>query len=1224
MQYRLVVNKKHEFAFEERELSERYSQNISFALVYDISGLESLEEVVEYSADILYSPNTDCFKIFSKNDDFFEVYPEDRFFRYSLKDAQFDQRADAAEQCFKLILPEVKVKIKASKLIGFESAKIYEQLKNKIQKSLINPVDTVLCEHGINDFHQLKTKDYQVEYIDDISSISSLSDPDIKHINDFFKSIGRRPTKTEILVLETYWSDHCRHTSFFTHLNNIIISNHKSVIPVKEAYDEFLANRAFLDRGGIPISLMELGTINSRLELKKGRLQDLDKSEEINACSIHRKVYDKVGGEYDYTIMFKNETHNHPTEIEPFGGAATCLGGAIRDPLSGRAYVYNSMRISGAASPHTAIEDTLEGKLPQADICRIAAEGFSSYGNQIGIATGLVDELYHSGYMAKRMEVGAVIAATMTSNIQRERPEKDDIILLIGGRTGRDGIGGATGSSSEQTNESIEKSAAEVQKGNAPEERKLQRLFRNPDFARRIKRCNDFGAGGVCVAVGELAYSLEIYLDKVKLKYNDLSPTEIAISESQERMAIVIAPEDLPIVTELCDTENVESTVIARVTNSGNVIMKYGNHEFFNIPRKFIDTNGARNKAEIRIDKVYEGDALKTKAPMISLQKSHKIPDPYNKIFDENNSAKRGLIEQFDNSIGAGTILLPFGGRQLETPTQVAACLIPLAQNHPPIGRESTTATIMSYGFNPDMSVSPFYMGIYSVLEATAKIVAAGACYQSIRLSLQEYFPKMRDNWNLPFEALLGASKTMTALGLAAIGGKDSMSGSYGDISVPPTLITFGFTTEQADRILSPELKSTQSNLYLLSSGRADANRLMPDFSSITDDYKKLYSLIPQNKILSAYALGRGGIAAAIVKMALGNRIGAKIDHESAYDYIYGAIIVESEHELPFVKIGRTNSESNVQIGTDIFELETASKIFSGIMEDIYPYKPIPDFSEYVSKNIKRSETLQNRKPNRVFIPVFPGTNSEDDMERKFLNAGANPIIKIFRNKTQEEASQSIIEFKKEIDAADILVLSGGFSAGDEPDGSAKFIASVFRNPLLTEAVHNLIERKGLILGVCNGFQALVRLGLIPYGRIVDTREDSPVLTTNQRGRHIAAISPVRIESTDSPWMKYHKKGDIIMTAFSHGEGRFYGNESVIEDLKNKNAIATSYIEKGFNGSCSEIEGAFAANGQIFGKMGHIERVSDGAYKNATFNFSNFIIQAGADYKGVKRRENED
>ncbi len=1211
---RIVVRKKEEFAEQ---------SPIRQSIVYDVEGVDR-ETLLNISEGILFTKVTDDYFVFEKDVDF-EAHVKPNYLFYSLKRGQFDQRADAAEQCLKLKLEGIEPTIRSYILAEADNA-------DDLKAVLINPVDTERC--GLSIPEGLSLDEEGDEEMGDMSS--ALSPEDLALIDAYFEKQGRQPTETEMKVLDTYWSDHCRHTTFNTELS-VFFEEDSSNEVVKKEYDKVLAMRAELGRGDKTMSLMELATLDARYLRSKGELQDMDISEEINACSIKRPIRDARGNSRDYLVMFKNETHNHPTEIEPFGGAATCIGGAIRDPLSGRSFVYNSMRLSGAGNPYMKTSDLLPGKLMQQDICQLAAAGFSSYGNQVGLATGLVDEVYHAGYTAKRFEAGAVIGAAPVENVVRERPEAGDIVLMIGGRTGRDGVGGASGSSNVHTDKSIEKSGAEVQKGNAPEERKLQRLFRKKAFAQCIRRCNDFGAGGVSVAVGELADSLEIYLDRAPLKYKGLSPTEIAVSESQERMAIVINPRDLEKIQAMCDEENVESTVIAEVKDDGRVRMLYKEKVVFDIERSFIDSAGARRSADIRVGAISAppvkmSDAVRFDGATAAVGGVETADEEVLEFFNESSCAKKGLVELFDNSVGSGTVLYPFAGARMMSPAPAAVAKVPVE------GEDSVTASVMAYGFNPDMSVSPFYMGRSSVLESAAKVVAAGANIDTVYLSMQEFFPKLKDNWNEPFEALLGAGSAMRGLGLAAIGGKDSMSGTYQDIDVPATLVSFAFTTEAVSNILGSAFVG--GNIYLVGD---HARGSEVDFKKVKADYQKVYQLNVEGKITAALSVSEGGVAATVAKMAFGNGAGAELTVDSPFDYRYGALVVESKHELPFEKIGvsKVGAETLTVNGKE-FALSDLEKQYLGILNTIYPYEK-PEYTElpkgkdlvdndlvngktifsesesalsktkedFVSERISRREALAKIGKNvRVFLPSFPGTNSEYDMKREFERYGCTVDDFVFVNKTEEEMTASIAKMEEKIQAADIVAISGGFTAGDEPDGSAKFIASVFRNDKIMNAVHKFLDRDGLMLGICNGFQALVRLGLIPHGRIT---EQAAVMDYNIKRKHIAKVSPVRIECTDSPWLSLHNVGDVVMTVFSHGEGRFRFAGSHVQ-------AATTYTERGMNGSDQDIEGAIALDGRIFGKMGHIERASIGTYKNVPYTFDTKIIQSGVAYCAKKNQ----
>jgi phosphoribosylformylglycinamidine synthase len=1041
---------------------------------------------------------------------------------------------------------------------------------------------------------------------------------DIKYIQKYFVDESRNPTITELKVLDTYWSDHCRHTTFLTKLEDIEFENDNYI---KDTYNRYIDIRKEIGRDK-DITLMDLAIIMMKYQVEMGRLDNLDISDEVNACTINVSV-DVNGKDEDYLIMFKNETHNHPTEIEPFGGASTCLGGAIRDPLSGRSYVYQGMRVTGAGDPRKAIENTIEGKLPQKIITKKAAQGFSSYGNQIGLATGLVDEIYNDGFIAKRMEVGAVVGATPKKDVNRIKPADGDLILLIGGKTGRDGCGGATGSSKKHSKESILLSGAEVQKGNAPEERKLQRLYRIPEFSKAIKKSNDFGAGGVSVAIGELAESLTVNLDNVPKKYEGLNGTELAISESQERMAIVIDKNDLEMIKNHCKVENVEATVVAEVTDSGRFIMKWRDKEIFNISREFIETNGVMKTSKVKVV-----------SPKNNYFKNEKVIDLKEKfestLKDINICSKKGLTEMFDSTIGAGTVLMPFGGKYMNTPIQSMVAKVPVLDG------ETNTCTIMSYGYDSEIGKwSPYHAGIYNVLSSIAKIVSTGGNYKDIRLSFQEYFEtlgQIPEKWGKPFAALLGTIKVQDEFSLAAIGGKDSMSGTFNEINVPPTLISFALAQADFRNVISPEFKNNDSYIYQL---KIDMdNEFLPNFDKLKKGYSVITEMIKNKEILSSYAVSVGGIAESISKMAFGNRIGFEFNDEITNEEIfalqYGSIIFETSKEINndlFNLIGKTIKEYYIKKSDVIIDLNEIEKLWEEPLDEIFPRFEDESVKiteiKYVEEERKYSKKIID-KP-KVFIPVFPGTNCEFDTKRAFEKVGGEGNIVVFRNQSKEDIESSIDEMVKVINESQIIAIPGGFSAGDEPEGSGKFIASVFRNEKIKKAVENLLnERDGLIIGICNGFQALIKLGLLPYGDIRSLDEFSPTLTFNKIGRHISNIAGVKMVSNKSPWLKEANFDDIYNTPMSHGEGRFYAGEEVIKDLINKGQIVTRYVDFNgdiasdgkfnFNGSVEAIEGLVSENGRIFGKMGHVERINDNVLINIYDKKDMKIFESGIKY----------
>ena len=1158
-----------------------------------------------------------------------------------------------------LLTEKEKVPVKSSKIIILKGNLNEEEIR-KIKSYYINPIDSRevsplskvleenleepnevqvlncfldLNEEGLKNFHRDKSLAMSLE--------------DLKLIRDYFKSEDRNPTITEIKVIDTYWSDHCRHTTFETIIKDVYIEDSKYSEPIKKAYEDYKNSRAYVygeNLNNKEVKLMDLATIAMKELRKRGKLDDLDVSEEINACSINIEIETDKGTE-EYLLMFKNETHNHPTEIEPFGGAATCLGGAIRDPLSGRSYVYQAMRVTGSADPTVGICETLKGKLPQRKITLGAAHGYSSYGNQIGLATGQVSEIYHPNYAAKRMEVGAVIAATPKENVIRLKPSKGDIVILLGGRTGRDGIGGATGSSKEHTEESINQCGAEVQKGNAPTERKIQRLFRNKEVAQMIKRCNDFGAGGVSVAIGELCRGIDIDLNKVPKKYEGLDGTELAISESQERMAVVISSENADRFIKLSEDENLEATIVAEVTDTDRLRMLWKDKTIVDIKRSFLDTNGA--KQEI---------SLKVKSPSAYPYevKNCDVKEEWLKsLRNLNVCSQKGLIERFDSTIGGGTVLMPLGGRYQLTPAEGMAAKIPV------LGGESREASLMTYGFNPYLGVwSPFHMAFYSVIESVTKIAAMGGDYKKVRLTFQEYFEKLlrdEEKWGKPFAALLGAYKAQMDLGLPAIGGKDSMSGSFGELNVPPTLVSFAVGLEKASRIISPEFKNIGSTLVLMKGEKLEDGTLKME--GFKNNLEKLYKLIGEEKVVSAYSLKFGGVSEGITKMSLGNRIGATLNNiskEELFGFNYGSLILEVKEGVNlydefkgtnYKVIGSTIKDGVIKCEEYDFEvsLEELEKAYEEKLEGVFKSKT-EDKEECVSDLISndkdgasildngqvhieeklKSKITRVEKP-RVVIPVFPGTNCEYDCRRAFEKEGAEVSEVIIRNLNKEALIDSINMLKKEIDKSQIIMLPGGFSAGDEPDGSAKFIATIFRNPKIKDSVMKLLnERDGLILGICNGFQALIKLGLLPYGKIIDIEEDMATLTYNNINRHMSSIVRTKITSKKSPWFNEVSLGEVHSIPISHGEGRFVAPEALIKELVENDQIATQYVDLegnvamnmpyNPNGSSLAIEGITSRDGRILGKMGHSERIGENLYKNIPGEFDQKLFKSGVDY----------
>ena len=1257
----VFVEKKAGFNVESQILLKDFKDNLGIEALEDVRVLNKYilgdmeeEQYVRTVNTILSEAPVD--RVYEEN---FEIGQDEFAFGVEYLPGQYDQRADSASECIMLLTEEEKVPVKSSKVIILKGNLNEEEIK-KIKSYYINPVDSrevsplskVLEENleepneveilnGFLDLNEEGLKNFQRE------KSLAMNLEDLKLIRDYFKSEDRNPTITEIKVIDTYWSDHCRHTTFETIIKDVYIEEGKYSEPIKKVYEDYKNSRAYVygeNLNNKEVKLMDLATIAMKELRKRGKLDDLDVSEEINACSINIEIETDKGTE-EYLLMFKNETHNHPTEIEPFGGAATCLGGAIRDPLSGRSYVYQAMRVTGSADPTVEICETLKGKLPQRKITLGAAHGYSSYGNQIGLATGQVSEIYHPNYAAKRMEVGAVIAATPKENVIRLEPSKGDIVILLGGRTGRDGIGGATGSSKEHTEESINQCGAEVQKGNAPTERKIQRLFRNKEVAQMIKRCNDFGAGGVSVAIGELCRGIDIDLNKVPKKYEGLDGTELAISESQERMAVVISSENADRFIKLSEDENLEATIVAEVTDTDRLRMNWKDKAIVDIKRSFLDTNGA--KQEI---------SLKVKSPSVYPYevKNCDVKEEWLKsLRNLNVCSQKGLIERFDSTIGGGTVLMPLGGKYQLTPAEGMAAKIPV------LGGESKDASLMTYGFNPYLGVwSPFHMAFYSVIESVTKIAAMGGDYKKVRLTFQEYFEKLlrdEEKWGKPFAALLGAYKAQMDLGLPAIGGKDSMSGSFGELNVPPTLVSFAVGLEKASRIISPEFKNIGSTLVLMKGEKLEDGTL--EIDGFKNNLEKLYELIGEEKVISAYSLKFGGVSEGITKMSLGNRIGAilnNISKEELFGFNYGSLILEVKEGVNledefkgtnYKVIGSTIKDAVIKCEEYDFEvsLEELEKAYEEKLEDVFKSKT-EDKEECVSDLISndkdgasildngqmhieeklKSKITRVEKP-RVVIPVFPGTNCEYDCRRAFEKEGAEVSEVIIRNLNKEALIDSINMLKKEIDQSQIIMLPGGFSAGDEPDGSAKFIATIFRNPKIKDSVMKLLnERDGLILGICNGFQALIKLGLLPYGKIIDIEEDMATLTYNNINRHMSSIVRTKITSKKSPWFNEVSLGEIHSIPISHGEGRFVASEDLLKELVENDQIATQYVDLegniamnmpyNPNGSSLAIEGITSRDGRILGKMGHSERIGDNLYKNIPGEFDQKLFKSGVDY----------
>lgn len=1240
----IFVEKKNGFDVEGKSLLEDFKSNL---------GVNRLEKVRLINKYILGEMEEQYYKkalytIFAERtvdtvyENSLEVNEDEFAFGVEYLPGQYDQRADSASECYQLLTAQERVEVKSAKIIVLKGNLSVEDIE-KIKCYYINPVDS--REVDINSMELLSQlpEPKEVETLigfrerndDDIEIFHkelglAMSLEDIKMIRDFFKDEKRDPSITEIKVIDTYWSDHCRHTTFSTAIEEVKIEEGVYTAPIIKSYEAYLKSRDYVygetDRDE---TLMDIAVITMKEMRKRGLLEDLDLSQEINACSIKVNIESDKGIE-EYLVMFKNETHNHPTEIEPFGGAATCLGGAIRDPLSGRTYVYQAMRVTGAADPTVQVEETIKGKLPQRTITLGAAHGYSSYGNQIGLATGQVSEVYHPNYVAKRMEIGAVIAAAPKENVIREEPTSGDVIILLGGRTGRDGLGGATGSSKEHTEDSINECGAEVQKGNAPTERKIQRLFRNSEVAKMIKRCNDFGAGGVSVAIGELTRGLDIDLDKVPKKYEGLDGTELAISESQERMAVVVDKENAEKFMQLSEVENLEAVVVAEVTDTERLRMFWRGNKIVDLKRSFLDTNGARQttKIKVRVPSEYPfvvGDVNVNEEWIKTLQKL-------------NVSSQKGLVERFDSTIGGGTVLMPYGGKYAETPAEGMAAKIPV------LNGESKDATLMSYGFNPEMGMwSPYHMAYYSVIEAITKLTAMGGDYRKARLTLQEYFEKLgksEEKWGKPFSALLGAYQAQIDLGIPAIGGKDSMSGSFGDIDVPPSLVAFAVGIEKAENIISPELKEIGSNIVFLMAQRKEDMTL--DINKYRSNLEKAYELINDKKVISATSIKMGGIAEALTKMSIGNRIGLEFENltkEELFGLNYGSLILEVKKTVKveeefkgcdYKVIGKTiETGAIVSKEYDInFEIEKLSKVLEEKLSPVFKIKT-KDKNEKTetvlyTKGEKRKSKVKVERP-KVFIPVFPGTNCEYDCARAFRKEGAEVIEIVLRNTTKEALQESILEMEAAIKESQIIMLPGGFSAGDEPDGSGKFIATIFRNEKIKNAVTDLLDnRDGLILGICNGFQALIKLGLVPYGKIVDIEEDMATLTYNEINRHMSSIIRTKIASNKSPWLSEVTPGDVHSVAISHGEGRFVATENLLKELMRNGQIATQYVDLDGevsmdmpynpNGSMLGIEGITSPDGRVFGKMGHSERIGDNLYKNVLGEFDQKLFKAGVNY----------
>ena len=1227
MVYRIYVEKKPGFDGEARQLHNELTTLLGIRSLtglrllnrYDVEGIS--EELFRQCAGTVFSePPVD------------DVYGElpahtGAAFAVEYLPGQFDQRADSAAECIQLISQGERPLVRSARVYLLDGELTAGELE-EIKKYVINPVEAREASLDTRDTLQMT---YAVpEAVATLTGFNELDEAglkafidekglamdygDIKFCQDYFRSEQRDPTITEIKMIDTYWSDHCRHTTFGTILDDVQIDD----AVVQEAFDRYMALRAETGRTEKPRCLMDVATIGAKALKQRGVLTNLDESDEINACTVKIKC-DVDGEDQDWLFLFKNETHNHPTEIEPFGGAATCIGGAIRDPLSGRSYVYQAMRVTGAGDPLVPVSETLPGKLPQRKLVTTAAAGYSSYGNQIGLATGQVDEIYHPGYVAKRMEIGAVVGATPASHVRRECPAPGDVIVLLGGRTGRDGIGGATGSSKAHNHESLEHCGAEVQKGNPPIERKLQRLFRREDACRMIKRCNDFGAGGVSVAIGELADGLFIDLNKVTKKYEGLDGTELAISESQERMAVALAPEDVDRFIALASEENLEATPVATVTEEKRLKMVWNGATIVDISRDFLNSNGAEKHQKAHIEKASVWQPQWAGSTFGEKMKSM--------VGDLNICSKKGLSERFDSTIGAGTVLMPFGGSHQLTPQMAMAAKLP-------VDGETTTCSGMAWGFNPYlMSADPYKGAMLAVVDSVTKLVASGFRYQDMYLTFQEYFERLGDKperWGKPLAALLGALDAQMGLGIASIGGKDSMSGSFEDLDVPPTLVSFATAIGKTHRVVSTEFKKGHSSVVLLRPFYKE-DGVTPNFASLLANYYIADQMMEKGIVLSASAVGYGGVAEALFKMGLGNQVGfrmiADMSMDELFEPAYGSLVLEIATGAPAGKLlGVTTHEYQFTACGETLDSAALQEIWEAKLEPVYPYRKAGPTVEAVSGKINppAAPKIGVAKP-KVIIPVFPGTNCEYDTARAFRAAGADPEVLVIRNLTPADVTASCEALVKAIDAAQIVMLPGGFSGGDEPDGSAKFIASFFRSPAVTDAVRRLLfERDGLMLGICNGFQALIKLGLVPYGDIQPITADSPTLTFNTIGRHQSMLVRTRVASTGSPWLSRCALGDEYLVPISHGEGRFVAPQAVLDQLAANGQIATQYVDLNGqptmdlsynpNGSLLAIEGITSPDGRILGKMGHSERRGDGLYENVAGDTFQPIFEGGVDY----------
>jgi len=1243
---RVYVEKKPDFAVAAKELRHEIRNYLG------LKGVTGVRELIRYDVENISDEVYEraCKTVFSEPpvdtlyEETFETAEGSRTFSVEFLPGQFDQRADSAVQCIQFLKEDEKPIVRSATTYVIEGT-ITDEEFGVIKKHCINPVDSretdmIKPETLVTKFEEpadvkifagfTEMGEAQLKELYDSLNLA-MTFKDFQHIQNYFKNEEKRdPSMTEIRVLDTYWSDHCRHTTFSTELKEVTFEDGDYKKPIVDTYERYLKDREELFKGREDkfVCLMDLALMAMRKLKKEGKLDDQEESDEINACSIVVPV-EIDGKTEEWLVNFKNETHNHPTEIEPFGGAATCLGGAIRDPLSGRTYVYQAMRVTGAADPTGSASNTLKGKLPQKNIVRGAAHGYSSYGNQIGLATGYVKEIYHPNYVAKRMEIGAVMGAAPRKAVIRETSDPGDIIILLGGRTGRDGCGGATGSSKVHTEASIETCGAEVQKGNAPTERKIQRLFRREEVSRLIKKCNDFGAGGVSVAIGELAAGLHIYLDKVPKKYAGLDGTEISISESQERMAVVVDPKDAEQFLAYANEENLEAVPVAEVTEEPRLVMIWRGKEIVNISRAFLDTNGAHQETNVVVEIPSKEDKYFVREEISDVKEKW-----LDTLKDLNCCSQKGLVEMFDSSIGAGSVYMPYGGKYQLTETQSMVAKLPVLEG------KTDTVTMMSYGFDPYLSTwSPYHGAVYAVLESVAKIVAAGGDYSKIRFTFQEYFRRMTEDpkrWSQPFAALLGAYSAQMGFGLPSIGGKDSMSGTFNDIDVPPTLVSFAVDVASEKTVITPELKKAGNKLVLLRVEKDEYD--LPVYAQVMDQYGKFFEDVKAGKIISAYTLDSKGIAAAVSKMAFGNKMGVKIEHNvdprDLFTAGYGDIIAEvpdgkvGELSISYTVIGEVTDRAAFEYSNMVITMDEALKAWTGTLEKVFPTRATED-TEKVETPIYKAESIyvcKNKitKP-RVFIPVFPGTNCEYDSKKAFERAGAEVDVKVFKNLTADDIRDSVQIFEKAINQAQIIMFPGGFSAGDEPDGSAKFFATAFQNEKIKEAVMKLLnERDGLALGICNGFQALIKLGLVPYGEIKGQDVDSPTLTFNTIGRHISKMVYTKVVTNKSPWLQQATLGGVYTNPASHGEGRFVANKEWIEKLFANGQVATQYCdmdgnismdeEWNINGSYASIEGITSPDGRVLGKMAHSERRGDHVAINIYGDQDLKIFESGVSY----------